>query len=90
VELSAASAQLDLSSYAGILAGSRRAAPEAVGNDILGGGDWEQSLLNQQLFVLQKMPFGRPAGAVAERGPVILAGRQVALAGTEADEGTGR
>jgi hypothetical protein len=90
VELSAASAQLDLSSYAGILAGSRRAAPEAVGNDILGGGDWEQSLLNQQLFVLQKMPFGRPAGAVAERGPVILAGRQVAPAGTEADEGTGR
>ena len=76
--LSAASAQMDLSSYAGILAGSRRASAEAPGNDILGGGIWEQSRLNEQLFVLQKMPFGRPAGAVPEGGPVILAGEPAA------------
>jgi hypothetical protein len=75
--LSAASAQMDLSSYAGILAGSRRASPEATGNDILGGGNWAASLLNDMLFVQQKMPFGRPPGAVAANGPVLLAGTPV-------------
>ncbi len=38
-------AQLDLSSYAGIQAGSRRADAESKGADILGGGKWEGSLL---------------------------------------------
>jgi hypothetical protein len=75
--LSASSAQMDLSTYAGVLAGSRRASAEVSGNDILGGGSWELSKLNEQLFVLEKMPFGRPPGAVGPDGPVILAGTPV-------------
>lgn len=39
-----APAQLDMSSYAGVTAGSRRADAESKGTDIL-GGDWEKSLL---------------------------------------------
>jgi hypothetical protein len=61
--ISNAAAQLDLSSYAGILAGSRRTSPNAKGSDILGGGDWDKSLLNQMLFVRKLMPLGHPAGA---------------------------
>lgn len=38
-------AQLDMTSYAGIMAGSRRADAESKGTDILGGGNWEKSLL---------------------------------------------
>jgi hypothetical protein len=73
--ITAASAQMDLSSYAGILAGSRRTSADAKGNDILGAGDWNASLMNQQLFVLKLMPFGRPPGAVADEGPTVFAGR---------------
>lgn len=40
-----ASAQLDLSTYAGIIAGSRRADAESNGTDILGAGKWDSSLL---------------------------------------------
>jgi len=76
-DLSTASAQMDLSSYAGILAGSRRTAPEVSGNDILGGGNWGQSMLNDQLFIQQKMPFGRPPGAVEPDGPTIQAGTPI-------------
>lgn len=75
--VAAASAQLDMSSYAGILAGSKRVNPDLDGEDILSGGDWEQSKLNEQLFVLKKMPLGRPEGAVPEDGPVVLAGQPV-------------
>jgi mono/diheme cytochrome c family protein len=70
----AASAELDLSSYAGIVAGSRRTAGSATGQDILGGGSWQKSRLNQVLFVLHQMPFGAPANAVPIAGPTILAG----------------
>jgi hypothetical protein len=73
-DLATASAQMDLSSYAGIIAGSRRSSPDVKGNDILGGGVWEQSLLNDQLFISKKMPFGRPEGVVPEDGPTILSG----------------
>lgn len=45
VDVAVSPAQLDLSSYAGILAGSRRADAESKGTDILGGGNWESSLL---------------------------------------------
>jgi hypothetical protein len=69
-----AAARMDLSSYAGILAGSQRSSQDVNGNDILGGGDWENSLLNQKLFVLQEMPLGHPASAFPEDGPTILAG----------------
>ncbi|MBK7451180.1 MAG: hypothetical protein IPJ47_17955 [Anaerolineales bacterium] len=42
-------AQLDLSSYDGIIAGSRRADDAPKGTDILGGGKWTSSLLYQFL-----------------------------------------
>lgn len=48
VDVAVSPAQLDLSSYAGITAGSRREnAEDTKGTDILGGGDWENSLLYQ-------------------------------------------
>lgn len=40
-----ASAQLDLSNFAGIKAGSRRPDAESNGTDILGAGTWKSSLL---------------------------------------------
>ena len=49
VDVTISPAQLDLSSYAGILAGSRRADVESKGTDILGGGKWEKSLLYEFL-----------------------------------------
>ena len=70
----AASAQLDLSSYAGILAGSHRVGGSAKGDDILGNGSWEGSKLYQVLFVTKTMPAGRPADASLDTGPTIYAG----------------
>lgn len=75
-DMAVSSAQMDLSSYAGILAGSRRTSPDAQGNDILGGGDWESSLLHDVLFVRKFMPLGRPPDVPAE-GPVVFAGTVV-------------
>ena len=70
-------AQLDLSSYAAILAGSRRASAQARGNNILGmtdgGMDWNQSILNLQLTTY-RMPPGHP-GAGNPLGPVVRAGK---------------
>lgn len=45
VDLTVSPAQLDLSSYAGIIAGSRRADAESSGTDILAAENWESSLL---------------------------------------------
>ncbi len=46
VDVAVSPAQLDLSSYAGIIAGSSRADAESKkGTDILGGGNWKSSLL---------------------------------------------
>jgi mono/diheme cytochrome c family protein len=73
-QLSAASAGLDLSSYSGILAGAGRTSSNSQGQDILGGGDWNTSILNQQLFVSQAMPYGVPAGMLLPNGPTIQAG----------------
>ncbi|MEN8241565.1 MAG: hypothetical protein ABFS17_06570 [Chloroflexota bacterium] len=69
-------ANLDLSSYAGILAGSQRTAGQAQGNDVLGGGVWEDALMYQQLYILKAMPQGRPPDMPAE-GPVVFAGAEV-------------
>ena len=69
-----AAARMDLSNYAGIISGSQRASQDVNGNDILGGGDWEKSLLNQKLFILKEMPLGHPASAFPDDGPTILAG----------------
>lgn len=74
-------AQLDLSSYAGILAGSRRASPETKGNNILGmsdgGTDWSKAILYTQLATF-RMPPGHPAATQAAAGdpagPVVPAG----------------
>jgi hypothetical protein len=49
VTLAVSPAQLDLSSYEGILAGSRRVDDASKGTDILGGGAWKSSLLYQFL-----------------------------------------
>ena len=73
--LGANAARMDLSSYAAILAGSRRASADVKGNDILGGGIWDNAKLNDVLFISKKMPSGRLPGAVAEDGPIILTGR---------------
>ncbi|RMF47168.1 MAG: cytochrome c [Anaerolineae bacterium] len=75
--LAAASANMDLSTYEGILAGSYRTDASAAGNDILGGGVWQDSTLFLKLSTGQ-MPLGRPANIpIDEHGPVILAGTQV-------------
>jgi mono/diheme cytochrome c family protein len=76
-DIATASANMDLSSYAGILAGGKRTSPDVKGEDILGGGVWDQSKLNDMLFIKQQMPFGRPPGAVAADGPTIQAGQPV-------------
>jgi hypothetical protein len=51
LDVSISPAQLDLSSYEGILSGSRRADSGAKGKDILGDGNWEASLLLEFLSV---------------------------------------
>jgi mono/diheme cytochrome c family protein len=73
-DVSIAAAGLDMSSYAGVLAGAKRTSSVSQGVDILGGGNWEQSILNEQLFVYQLMPFGAPAGVLSANGPTIQAG----------------
>lgn len=54
VDLAVSPAQLDLSSYEGILAGSRRAEDGSGGTDILAAGNWESSLLYQ--FIVMSNP----------------------------------
>ena len=78
---------MDLSSYAGIIAGSHRPNGEPKGNDILGGGNWDQALLHQMLYAPNgqtligrpAMPLGRPADVPAN-GPLVFAGTPVASA----------
>lgn len=80
-DLAKAVKNMDLSSYAGILAGSGRANGEAKGNDILGGGTWDKSLLYQMIYAPDgktlinrpPMPFGRGADVPAS-GPIVYAG----------------
>ena len=81
---SAASAQLDLSSYAGVVAGSHRTSGSASGQDILGAGSWQASRLNQALFVLRQMPYGRQPDVLTGTGPLILAGLPVSVANATA------
>jgi len=71
-DMTVASAQMDLSSYQGMLMGSRR-VDGAQGNDIFGGGVWENSLLYEMLYVRKYMPLGRPPEVPAE-GPIVFAG----------------
>ena len=78
-DLTVASAQFDQSSYEGMLMGSRR-VDGAKGNDVFGGGVWEESLLYEMLYVRKYMPLGRTPEVPAE-GPIVFAG--VALQETE-------
>ncbi len=69
---------LDLSSYAGILAGSKRETPEqAQGIDILGGGNWKNSILYQSLTLTENIPDGHPLAGAAQ-ALVIYAGTPAA------------
>ena len=74
-DMAVASAQLDQSTYEGMLMGSRR-VDGAKGNDIFGGGVWENSMLYDNLYVKKFMPLGRPPELPAE-GPIVFAGRAV-------------
>jgi len=65
-------AKLDLSSYAGIQAGSQRESAEAGGTDILGGGNWEKSLLYQFTYTRPFVPPGHAATPAG--GPLVFAG----------------
>jgi hypothetical protein len=80
-DVSVATAQLDLTGYQGILAGSRRTSAAAKGADILGGGDWSTSLLHQFLFLTRDMPPGHSSIPV-DAEPVVYAGRLIAEAPT--------
>ena len=73
------SAQLDLSSYTGVVAGSHVASGSTTGVDILGAGNWSSSRLNQVLFVLKQMPYGRQPNGVSMAGPIVLAGLPVSV-----------
>lgn len=80
---------MDLSSYAGIIAGSQRKDGQPKGNDILGGGDWDKALLHKMLYapngktqldpVRPAMPLGRSAlnPPIEADGPLISAGTPV-------------
>lgn len=50
-DMTVAPAQLDLSTFAGIMTGSRREGNKPKGTDILGDGEWKESLLYDQLTV---------------------------------------
>lgn len=71
-DMAVSSAQLDQSTYEGMLLGSRRVG-SAKGNDIFGNGVWEESLLYENLYVKKYMPLGRPPEVPAE-GPIVFAG----------------
>jgi mono/diheme cytochrome c family protein len=72
-DIANAVANMDLSSYQGMLMGALRSSPTAKGQDIFGGGNWEQSKLYEMLYVKKLMPLGRPPSVPAE-GPLIFAG----------------
>lgn len=65
-ELSNRSAGLDITTYDAILLGSRREPGSAsMGTDILGGGEWEKSLLHEFLLNRGLVPEGHSADVPA-------------------------
>jgi hypothetical protein len=78
-ELTERSGGLDLSSYEGVMAGTNRSYEGAAGTDILGGGDWESSLLHNVLLVQGLVPEGHSPD-VDPVAPVFL------YAGQKAEE----
>lgn len=77
VDVAVSPAQLDLSSYAGIRAGSRRADAESSGTDILGSGNWESSLLYEFIAATRADAPGHTE-AIADL--VIFAGKPLPAA----------
>ncbi len=75
-DLTERSGGLDLTTYDAVLLGSRRVAgSSSKGNDILGGGDWETSLLHEVLVNQGLAPSGHSAD-VPVSNPVLFAGSQ--------------
>lgn len=72
-DITEAAANLDLNSYAGILAGSGRASAFVRGDDILGDRDWTESRLFDVLVSQGTEPYGRPPG-LDLRQVVVYAG----------------
>jgi hypothetical protein len=77
-DVAKASANMNLSTYQGMLLGSRRTSPDAKGNDIFGGGVWEKSKLYEVLITRMgqplAMPFGRPLDMDAQT-VIVFAGQ---------------
>jgi hypothetical protein len=73
VDVAISPAQLDMSSYAGIKAGSRREDQKSKGTDILGGGNWEKSLLYEFLTVSKADVPGHIEAASS--GSFVFAGK---------------
>ncbi|MFZ6031063.1 MAG: hypothetical protein ACOYYS_25430 [Chloroflexota bacterium] len=69
-DLDVSYAQLDVSSYEGLLAGSRRLAQATP----MVGGAWEETKLHEVLVVTKFMPLNRPPG-MPEKGPLVTAGK---------------
>jgi hypothetical protein len=86
-DVAKAQANMDLSTYEGILMGSRRIPADAKGNDILGGGVWDQSKLHEVLIARKgqplAMPLGRPVDMDAEK-VFVFAGSPATAPGSDA------
>lgn len=83
-DLTDRSAGLDLSSYDAILLGTRRVAEaSSPGTDILGGGDWEKSILHEVLVNQSLVPEGHSPDAPGQ-DVIVYAGQRVEEAGVTA------
>jgi hypothetical protein len=76
-------ANLDLTSYEGIMSGSQRVSLDVSGTDILGEGDWEQSLLYEFTVNHPPLPPGHAETATGET-PLVFAGEANPAAATGA------
>jgi hypothetical protein len=70
----AESAGLDLTSYAGILAGSQRASADVAKGTAILANNWTGSLLYQTLSLTENIPLGHPTLAHPAADLVIYAG----------------
>jgi hypothetical protein len=66
-------ANLDLSSYDEIMSGSQRVSADVSGNDILGGGNWENSLLYEYTYSRPLVPAGHAEAPASV--PIVFAGK---------------
>lgn len=76
-DLTERSGGLDLSSYAGVLAGSKRSSEGASGATILGDGDWQSSSLHAVLMDQGFVPEGHSPDAEPLAPVLIYAGQHV-------------